>query len=240
VKDPRRYYDDFSTTYDMPRSDGYHAFIDDLETSCVRKWLNGPRVLEVGCGTGQILRRVRTFAPGAVGVDLSRGMLAHARERGLSVGQASATQLPFPDRSFDLVYSFKVLPHVPDLSVALDEIMRVLDVEGVAVLEFYNTQSLRVLWKRARWWRVRIGSRSHDREVHTTYHSPREVRAMVPSGGRIIGERGVIILTPHAHVHRIPVAGTLLRVVERGLSRLLAQFGGFYVVAIQRQPGVSE
>jgi ubiquinone/menaquinone biosynthesis C-methylase UbiE len=235
VKDPRRYYDDFSTTYDQPRSDGYHAFIDDLETECVRHWLPGPRVLEVGCGTGQILSRVRAFAPGAVGVDLSGGMLGHARARGLSVGQASATHLPFPDRSFDLVYSFKVLPHIPDLDGAIAEILRVLDIGGVAVLEFYNTHSLRVLWKRMRWWRVQIGKGSHDREVHTMYHSPGDVRAIVPRGGRVIGARGVIIVTPHAHAHRLPIAGPVLRWTERLLSRPLAGFGGFYVVAFRRE-----
>jgi ubiquinone/menaquinone biosynthesis C-methylase UbiE len=235
VKDPRRYYDDFSTTYDRPRSDGYHAFIDELETDCVRRWLPGGRVLEVGCGTGLILRRVREFAPRAIGVDLSGGMLGHARARGLTVGQASATQLPFPDRSFDLVYSFKVLPHVPDLGAALREIVRVLDVGGVAVLEFYNTQSLRVWWKRARWWRVKIGAGSHDREVHTAYHSPGEVRAMVPSGARVIGARGVIVATPHALAHRVPIAGSVLRGVERALSAPLASFGGFYVVALRRE-----
>jgi len=235
VKDPRRYYDDFSTTYDRPRSDGYHAFIDDLETECVRHWLRGERVLEVGCGTGQILKRVREFAPRAVGVDLSGGMLNHAVARGLAVGQASATQLPFPDRSFDLVYSFKVLPHVPDLDTALREILRVLDVGGVAVLEFYNTHSLRVWWKKARWWRVKIGEGSHDREVHTTYHSPAQVRAMVPAGAKVIGQRGVVIATPHAHAHRIPVAGSVLRGVERALSGPLAAFGGFYVVAFRRE-----
>lgn len=236
MKDPRRYYDDFSRTYDRPRSDGYHAFIDDLETDCVKRWLRGERVLEVGCGTGQILRRVREFAPRAIGVDLSGGMLAHARERGLTVGQASATHLPFPDRSFDLVYSFKVLPHVPDLDAALREILRVLDVGGIAVLEFYNTRSLRVWWKKARWWRVKIGEGSHDRDVHTAYHSPAEVRAMIPAGAREIGRRGVIIATPHAYAHRVPVAGAMLRGVERALSGPLATFGGFYVVALQREP----
>jgi ubiquinone/menaquinone biosynthesis C-methylase UbiE len=236
VKDPRHYYDDFSKTYDRPRSDGYHAFVDDLETDCVRHWMHGPRVLEVGCGTGQILKRVQGFAPQAVGVDLSGGMLAHARGRGLTVGQASATALPFADRSFDLAYSFKVLPHIPDLAGALREIVRVLDVGGVALLEFYNTRSLRVLWKKARWWRVRIGEGSHDREVHTTYHSPAEVRALVPPGARVIGHRGIVIATPHAHAHRLPVFGPALRGVERALSQPLAGFGGFYILAVRREP----
>jgi ubiquinone/menaquinone biosynthesis C-methylase UbiE len=236
VKDPRAYYDDFSRTYDDPRSSGYHAFVDDLETECVRRWLRGGRVLEVGCGTGQILARVRGFAPGAVGVDLSGGMLARARARGLAVGQASATRLPFRDRSFDLVYSFKVLPHIPDLPGALAEILRVLDDGGVALLEFYNTHSLRVLWKRLRWWRVRVGAGSHDREVYTAYHSPGEVRALVPPTGRVVGAHGVVIVTPHAHAHRVPLVGSVLRAAERALSTPLAGLGGFYVAVVRKEP----
>ncbi|OGF16941.1 MAG: hypothetical protein A2W00_10920 [Candidatus Eisenbacteria bacterium RBG_16_71_46] len=235
MKDPRSYYDDFSRNYDDARSRGYHAHIDDLEADCVRHWLPGPRVLEVGCGTGQILWRVRDFAPAAVGVDLSGGMLAHARRRGLPVGQASATHLPFRDRSFDLVYSFKVLPHVPDLEVALAEIVRVLDQGGVALLEFYNPRSLRGLWKRLRWWSVRVGQASHDREVFTAYHTPERVRALLPPGTRTIGAGGIVILTPHPLLHRVPLAGAALRAAERALCRgPLARFGGFYIVAARK------
>jgi hypothetical protein len=62
------------------------------------------------------------------------------------------------------------------------------------------------------------------------------VRERVPAGARVIGDRGVIIVTPHAHAHRIPVAGSVLRWTERVLSRPLAGFGGFYVVAFRREP----
>jgi hypothetical protein len=82
---------------------------------------------------------------------------------------------------------------------------------------------------------VKVGEGSHDREVHTTYHSPAEVRALLPPGGRPIGHRGVIIATPHAHAHRVPVAGAALRGVERMLSAPLARFGGFYIVAFRRE-----
>ncbi len=237
MKDPRSYYDDFSRTYDVPRDSGYHAYIDDFEADCVRFWQRGARVLEVGCGTGQILRRVRAFAPGAVGVDLSRGMLQRARERGLPVAQASAVALPFATASFDLAYSFKVLPHVPDLESALTEIARVLAPGGVALLEFYNPRSLRGLWKRARWWKVRVGQASHDQEIYTAYHTPAEVRRVLPAALRPVGGRGAVVLTPHAAIHRLPGVGGLLRAAERAAGRsALAAFAGFYILAAERTP----
>lgn len=237
MKDPQRYYDDFSRTYDAHRDAGYHAFVDDFEAECIRAWLGGPRVLEVGCGTGQLLRRVRGFAPRAVGVDLSHGMLAHAAARGLPVGQASALALPFADASFDLVYSCKVLPHVPDLPRALGEIERVLAPGGRAVLEFYNPWSLRVAWKRARWWNASIGAASHDREIHTSYHSPRAARRALPAGLRPIGARGAVVVTPHPGAHRLPLAGPVLRAAERAAGQsVLAAFAGFYLLVAERVP----
>ena len=235
MKDPRHYYDDFSTNYDAHRDAGYHAYIDDFETECVRHWMPGGRILEVGCGTGQILRRVRRFAPAALGVDLSHGMLQRARARELPVAQASALQLPFADERFDLVYSFKVLPHVPDLRGALREIERVLAPGGVAVLEFYNPRSLRGAWKRLRWWQARVGTGSHDRQVYTAYHTPAEARAELPSGLRAVGRRGAVVLTPHAALHRVPGLAALLRSAEFMAGRgPAADWAGFYILAARK------
>jgi len=240
VKDISTYYDDFSLHYDDARDRGYHALIDDLEADCVRRWLRGERVLEVGCGTGLLLDRVRRFAPRATGMDLSGGMLARARARGHTVCRASALELPYRERSFDLVYSCKVLPHIEDLDRALAEVARVLDRGGVALLEFYNPQSLRGLWKHMRWWKARVGRASHDREVYTAYHAPAEARARVLTAGlEVVGASGIIVLTPHPLLHRIPIAGPLLRWAERALCHgPLRRWAGFYLVAC-RKPGAA-
>src|SRR5262245_29581803 len=104
----RLYYDDFSAGYERERGVGYHRMLDDLELRVTAPYVVDQRVLEIGCGTGLILGRLAGIAAEAWGVDLSPGMLRGARERGLRVVQASATQLPFADGSFDVVCSFKV------------------------------------------------------------------------------------------------------------------------------------
>ena len=121
----RRYYDDFSSHYDRGRDAGYHALVDRIESSIVIEHAAGMRVLEVGCGTGLVLEKVAPIAASAVGVDLSAGMIGKARARGLEVVRGSATALPFAAASFDVVYSFKVLAHVPEIERALSEIARV-------------------------------------------------------------------------------------------------------------------
>lgn len=232
MKEIGAYYDDFSSTYDRGRDRGYHAHIDDLEAACVRRWLGGARVLELGCGTGLVLERVRRFAAGATGADLSLGMLRHARARGLAVTRASALALPYRDQSLDLVYSFKVLPHVERLDVALAEVARVLAPDGAALLEFYNPRSLRGLWKKLRWWEAMVGAASHDREVYTAYHTPEEAVALAAAAGLTPEAAcGIVLFTPHPLAHRVPVLGAALRWFERRLAESpLARWAGFYVV----------
>ena len=57
--DNRRYYDEFSVSYERHRHAGYHAFIDDLESSLVRRYVTAnSTVLEAGCGTWLVLGRI--------------------------------------------------------------------------------------------------------------------------------------------------------------------------------------
>src|ERR1051326_5452733 len=85
----RAYYDEFSHRYEAKRGGrdpgGYHDLVDDLEIDLVARYGASHDVLEVGCGTGLLLERIAAFAKTARGVDLSPGMLAKARERGLDV-----------------------------------------------------------------------------------------------------------------------------------------------------------
>jgi ubiquinone/menaquinone biosynthesis C-methylase UbiE len=99
----QRYYDDFSSWYERERAAGYHHLIDEITLDAVRDLAVGKRVLEAGCGTGLVLARLREVASEVHGFDLSPGMVAKARERGLSVALGSVTQVPFRDNSFDLV-----------------------------------------------------------------------------------------------------------------------------------------
>jgi SAM-dependent methyltransferase len=95
------------------------------------------RVLDVGCGEGQIARLlVREGARRVVGVDSSVAQLAQAARLGGGVAyvRASATALPLPAGGFDAVVTCLVLEHVADLDGALDEIARVLRPGGRFVM----------------------------------------------------------------------------------------------------------
>lgn len=229
-----RYYDDFSTHYDLGRDRGYHAMVDELELEVLTPYARGRRVLEAGCGTGLVLSRVEPFAQEAVGVDLSAGMLARARDRGLTVVRGSVTALPFPDASFDTVCSFKVLAHVPDIDAALRELARVTRPGGHLVLEFYNRWSLRYL---ARWvaGARRIGAAHRESDIPTRWDSPREVLDRLPASLVVREVRGVRVITPAAGVHRVPGLASVVRAGERIATRSpLGWLGGFLVVVLER------
>jgi ubiquinone/menaquinone biosynthesis C-methylase UbiE len=234
----RAYYDAFSEGYETHRGEndpgGYHDLLDELEAEFVARWGRGKDVLEVGCGTGLVLRRVAQFARSARGVDLSPGMLQKARERGLDVLEGSATALPFGDESFDVCCSFKVLAHVPEIGRALGEMARVTRRGGIVLAEFYNPQSLRGLAKRFG-PAGKVAPGTHERHVFTRYDTPRNVEHLLPAGCRIVDSRGIRIVTPSARVMRVPGLRGLFRGAERALcDSPLKRFGGFWIAAIEK------
>jgi SAM-dependent methyltransferase len=92
------------------------------------------RILDVGCGTGLMLHQLSRYGEVA-GVDLSDEALAYCRARGCqNVQKASVLELPFPDRSFDLVTAVDVLEHTVDDREAVREWARVLKPGGRLVI----------------------------------------------------------------------------------------------------------
>ena len=229
------YYDEFSRRYDIGRDHGYHALIDELEVKVLDRFIQDRDVLECGCGTGLILNRVAGKARRAVGVDLSPGMLEHARQRGHEVYQASVTELPFADASFDVAYSFKVLAHVEQIERALAEMARVLRPGGHLIAAFYNPWSLRYLVKRLK-PPTKISAEHNDEEVFTRYDTLDQARAYLPTSVKYLDVYGVRVFTPVSHVHGVPVVRSLFRRLEsRALTAPgLRRFGGFMVLVAQK------
>jgi SAM-dependent methyltransferase len=99
--------------------------------------VRGRRVLELGCGAASAGRWLARQGAQAVALDLSAGMLAHARRLGVSTGtaiplvQADAQALPFADGSFDTVCTaFGAVPFVDDSASVMREVFRVLRPGG--------------------------------------------------------------------------------------------------------------
>lgn len=96
----------------------------------------GGRLLDMGCGTGDIALAAMKERPDAtvIAADFTPAMVAHARVRpgaeGAAFALADAMALPFPDKTFDAVVSGYLLRNVPHLPTALAEMVRVLKPGG--------------------------------------------------------------------------------------------------------------
>ncbi len=110
------------------------------------RW-SGRDVLEAGCGIGTDGARFSAAGARYTGLDAAGSALALARRRfgledldGRFVG-GSVTRLPFPDESFDLVFSHGVVHHVDDTRAAVREFQRVLRPGGTLLVMVYHRRS---------------------------------------------------------------------------------------------------
>jgi SAM-dependent methyltransferase len=100
------------------------------------------RVLDLGCGAGNMMHHLARFGD-VIGVDNFERALAVARARGYAVRWAEAEQLPFSAGSFDLVAALDVIEHCADDRTVLAECARVLAPGGHLLV---SVPALRWLW----------------------------------------------------------------------------------------------
>jgi SAM-dependent methyltransferase len=95
------------------------------------------RVLDVGCGEGQVARRAISAGVGAaVGCDPTSAQIVEAARRGggVTYARATAERLPFADCSFDAVVMCLVIEHLDPFEPAIEEMARVLEPGGRCLL----------------------------------------------------------------------------------------------------------
>ena len=106
----------------------------------------GGRVLDLAAGTGDLCRDLQAAGLAPIGVDLSWGMLAHARTDAPLV-QADALRLPIPDGSADGATSGFALRNFVDLGGFFDELGRVVRPGGrVALLDVAEPENRLLHW----------------------------------------------------------------------------------------------
>jgi SAM-dependent methyltransferase len=116
------------------------------------------RLLDVGCNWGRWTIAARRAGYEPVGIDPSiQAIVAAARiarqlDEDVAYVVGDARSLPFPDESFDVVFSYSVLQHFDDAAFgrAAEEMSRVLITGGVAYIQVANRYGLRNLAKLAR------------------------------------------------------------------------------------------
>ena len=140
------------------------------------------RVLEIGCGPGQISAYLKQRGADMLGVDLSPGMLDQAGRLHpeLDLEEADMRALPLADESVAGIVSFYSIIHIPreEVPAVLDEMRRVLRGDGLLLLAFHLGDEVRHLDS---WW---------DREVSVdfVFFSRDEMEERLVAAGFVIEE----------------------------------------------------
>jgi ubiquinone/menaquinone biosynthesis C-methylase UbiE len=129
----------------------------------IRPRLRGRRVLDVGCGGGQIAQRIMREGSTVVGIDPSRSQMRRfRRQTGGAAGAAVATAgaLPFSGAAFDSLYSSCAWKHWPVPTDGMAECIRVTKPGGaVVVVEIDGSATREEFWTFARTSRMPFGLR---------------------------------------------------------------------------------
>lgn len=149
----------------------------------------GKKVVEIGAGLGTDLSQFAKVGALVTDFDLAEGHLNMAKRnfevRGLKADfhLGDAEKLPFPDATFDVVYSFGVIHHIPDTQLVVDHIHRILKPGGEAIIMVYAKHSFNYWAKDVYqlWWKQNLRKTMTMEEILSanTEFSPNGARPLV-------------------------------------------------------------
>lgn len=172
-----RQYDGLAPKYESR----WHFYVEATADETLGRLTIGPgdHLLEIACGTGCLLEKIKAQQPRAhlAGIDLSFQMLRIARRRGprLRLVRADALSLPFPDRTFDAVVCSNSFHFISDPKAALAEMRRVLKPGAALLLTDWCDD---YIWCRLCDWYLRLTDAAHVR-----MYGSRQCRELLAENG---------------------------------------------------------
>ena len=205
------YHDWEASTYDEKWSISYDErcidyardrFVAAVGRDDMARWPYG-EALELGSGTGFFLLNLKQAGVAAKGhvTDLSPGMVEAAVRNGTELGLdvegrvADAESIPYDDASVDLVVGHAVLHHIPDVELALREVLRVLKPGGRFVFAGEPTTV-------GDWYARRLGRLTWEATTAVTHLAPLRAALVPPGRGarRVVAGRRAGVGGRHPHL----------------------------------------
>ena len=159
-----------------------------------------PRVLDVACGTGLLLKQLLAQVPGieAYGLDASADMLAkaqaalkdqpHVHLECMQIGTGMASNLPYAQENFDLITCTNALHDMPEVMALLAGLGKLLAPGGQLVVEDFAPREPRLFWEAFEWFLQRI----EGNNVHA--YTLKEVLSICEQAGlHVAREKGFTI-----------------------------------------------
>jgi ubiquinone/menaquinone biosynthesis C-methylase UbiE len=151
-------YRDKSVTENFDKERGkylYQKYKHEIESNFLKRTFEKIpckkiKVLDVACGTGRMLPEVFSIEKEIeyIGFDSSEEMTKHLKDKSKKMGIekkvkikiGDATKIPFEDNSFDIVYSYHLLWHIPkeEQKKIINEMLRVCKKEGFIIFDILN------------------------------------------------------------------------------------------------------
>ena len=136
------------------------------------------KILEIGCGIGTIVNKLNTQGYNIIGTDISNEAIAYGLEKygEINLQVQPAENLPFADKSFDIVLSFDLFEHIAEIDKHVSEVFRVLRSGGYYLFQTPNKLS-----------NVIFETLSHKslkwRRVHPSLHRPGQLKRRLSKYG---------------------------------------------------------
>ncbi len=183
------------------RSAHYHRAIAAL---CRRHVPKGARVLELGCGTGDLLAALAPDPEGSLGIDLSAAMVARARERHpeLRFESADAESLALPGRTFDAIVASDLVGHLEDIYATLRGLRALCHARTRLVVTYHN-----FLWQGMLSAAEAVGLKMPQPDQN--WLGMQDLENLLRLSGWVVAARGRELLVPA----RIPVVSGVLNAV---------------------------
>jgi ubiquinone/menaquinone biosynthesis C-methylase UbiE len=239
---------EFAASYQDMSSDAYRAcftYSRKRLDALIERYLpdrgDGIKVLDVGCGTGHYMARLRSRGFDVAGVDGSEEMLLHAQQNNpeARLECADVDHIPFAAAEFDYVLCIEVLRYLPDISGVIGELSRLLKPGGIALATAASPLNLNCYYlinRIASSYRIRglVPLRQY-------FHGSRRLsRSFLESGFDAVRVHGVYLGPINWIEHAAPRAlPRLLRMWEPADSRLadlavLKEFSNMFLVRALR------
>jgi SAM-dependent methyltransferase len=210
-----------SQTWDAAAYGEHGAFVHGLAGG-VLEWLaaqTGERILDLGCGDGQLTQKIAAAGANVVAVDSSPNMVEAARSRSITADLAAAEELPYDESSFDAVFSNAALHWIRGQDAMMREAHRVLKPGGRFVAEMGGHGNIAAI--RVAFTAVLERNGFDDREGDTNFYpTPEEYTGRLERHGFTM-ERMALIPRP-TPLERGGMSGWL-RTFRRGVLESLPE-----------------
>jgi 2-polyprenyl-3-methyl-5-hydroxy-6-metoxy-1,4-benzoquinol methylase len=138
--------------------------------------VEGGTVLDIGCGNGEYLLRLRSIGWSCKGVEFNDKAVSICREHGLDIFHGDLKSANFASSLFDFVTAHHLLEHVPDPHELMGEIARILKPGGTLLIRTPNSNALGRAWFGNNWY-------ANDVPRHLFLYSGRDLERLASDHG---------------------------------------------------------